>query len=329
MDSLLFALNAIMPIVLTVALGYILKRIGIMPMEFAKAGNKIAFRVCLPALLFLNVYNMTALDSIEADYVIYAVIFIAAVFAVNLFLVRAITYDPGSRGALLQNSFRSNFALIGIPLAQSLCGSEGVAVSALLSAVTIPFFNILAVVSLSVFSNDGKRPSLRKILKGIVTNPLIASIFLGFAVLALRSLPVNQGIDFRLSEIKPLFKVLSYLSDMATPLALLVLGAQFEFSAVSGYRKELLYGVIMRNILVPSLGLGLAYIFFSHRFGGAQFASFIALFATPVAVSSVPMAQEMKSNAELAGQLLVFTTIISAFSVGAASFILKYLGVFG
>ena len=81
--------------------------------------------------------------------------------------------------------------------------------------------------------------------------------------------------------------------------------------------------------LVPIVGLGLGYLLFRDSFTGAHFASLVALFATPVAVSSVPMAQEMKSDVVLAGQLVVFTTVFSAFSVGAASFLLKLAGVFG
>ena len=80
---------------------------------------------------------------------------------------------------------------------------------------------------------------------------------------------------------------------------------------------------------MPLLGVGVAYLFFSAQFNGAHFASFVAMFATPVAVSSVPMAQEMNSDATLAGQLVVWTTIASAFSVFLAAFLLKLGGVFG
>ena len=198
----------------------------------------------------------------------------------------------------------------------------------LLSAVSIPLFNILAVISLSVFGGGGSKPSVAKILAGIAKNPLIQSILLGLVLLGVRAIFVEQGISFRLSDLSPIYTVLGYLSNLATPLALLMLGVQFEFSAVSELKKEILFGTVMRTVLVPLLGLGIAYLIFGVDFGGAKFAALVALFATPVAVSSVPMAQEMGADHTLAGQLVVWTTLISAASVFIASFLLKWAGVF-
>jgi predicted permease len=108
----------------------------------------------------------------------------------------------------------------------------------------------------------------------------------------------------------------------------LVLGAQFEFSAVSSLRREIIFGTIARTLVVPLLGIGVAFLFFRNVFEGAHFAAFVAMFCTPVAVSSVPMAQEMKGDAALAGQLVVWTTLASALSVFIASWLLKLAGVF-
>ena len=80
--------------------------------------------------------------------------------------------------------------------------------------------------------------------------------------------------------------------------------------------------------ILPVLGVGVAYLFFGDRFGGAHFAAFVALFATPVAVSSLPMAQEMGNDAELAGQYVVWTTLVSALSIFLASLWLKQVGIF-
>ncbi len=328
MDSLLFALNAVMPIVGMVAIGYILRRMNFMTAEFAKLANKIVFRILLPAMLFLNVYHIESLGNMEFGYIIYVVIMVFATFALSLPAVIALTKENSRRGVLLQAAFRSNYALIGIPLAQSLFGDSGVAIATLLSAVTIPVFNILAVICMTVFSNGEEKPSVKKVLLGIVTNPLIVSVLVGVAVLGIRMAFVEWSIDFRLSDIGPLYKVLSYLSNMATPLALLVLGAQFEFSAIAELKKEIVFGTAMRTVITPVLGLGIAYLFFREQFNGAHFATFVAVFSTPLAVSTVPMAQEMGADSALAGQLVVWSTLLSAASVFLASFLLKAGGVF-
>ena len=227
----------------------------------------------------------------------------------------------------MQATIRSNYALIGIPLATSLFGQEGAVVATILSAFAIPFFNVLAVITLTVFGKGG-RVNLAKIGKGILKNPLILSIALGFVALGVRAIFKSAGISFRLSNIAPLFTVFNYLSNMAIPLALLVLGAQFEFSAVSSLKREIIFGVVVRTVVVPAFALGIAYFFFREHFAAAQFATFVALFATPVAVPSVPMVQEMGGDVTLAGQLVVWSTLVSAITVFLFTFLLRLGGAF-
>lgn len=328
MASFVFALNAVAPIIFMVAIGYVLKKVGLMNESFIRAGNKLGFRIFLPAMLFVNVYKIESLSGIDLGYIGYAMAALAVIFAVSLVSVLVFTKKRECRGVLLQSAFRSNYALIGIPLANSLFGDEGVAVATLLSAILIPAFNVLAVISLSIFSGDGKKPSAGGIILGIIKNPLIQAIVAGVAVLGIRTIFIQNGIDFRLRDVTAVYSVLEYLSEIATPLALLILGAQFEFSAVTSLRREVVFGTVMRTLVVPALGIGAAYLFFSHCFGGAHFAAFVAMFATPVAVSSVAMAQEMDSDDILAGQLVVWTTLFSTVSIFLASLLLRMAGIF-
>ena len=314
-----------MPIVVTVAVGYFLKRIGLINEQLAKGANKLVFKVFLPCLLFLNVYKIENLAAVGYGFIIYAVIAVLLIFAIALPLVLLLTKDSSRRGATLQCTFRSNYALIGIPLAISIYGDMGGAVASLLSAVSIPLFNVLAVISLSIFS-DGKKPSFKKIGLGILKNPLIIGVALGCFTLLIRHFFVGWGVEWRLSEIAPIYKALTYLSNAATPVALVMLGAQFEFSAIPGMKKEIIFGVAARILVVPLITVSIACLIPS--FNGAHIAALFALFATPVAVSSVPMAQEMESDVVLAGQLVVWTTLFSALSVFITSFLLRAAGIF-
>lgn len=328
MDELIFAVNAVLPIVIMVAIGYFLKKLGLMDGDFSKKANKLVFRVFLPVKLFLNIYGIKSINSVNFSYVFYAIGALITIFLLAIPTVIFITKKRKCRGALLQGIFRSNYALIGIPLAESLFAEEGQAVATLLSAFIVPAFNILAVIGLSIFNSEGKKPNFKKILLGIVKNPLIIGIVSGLIVLGIRAIFKGQNVNFSLSEISPLWKTVNYLADLATPLALLVLGAQFEFSAIPTLKREIISGVILRSVVVPVLAIGIAFLAFRNSFGGAQFAALVAAFCTPVAVSSVPMAQEMGADSELAGQLVVFTTITSAFTVFLASFLLKLGGIF-
>ena len=328
MESLIFAFNSVSPIILTVAVGYFLKRIGLMKGEFSKQANRLVFRVFLPVMLFLNVYGIESIRSVDFGYVVYAVASVMILFALAIPSVIFLTDKKKCRGAMLQGVFRSNYALIGIPLASTLFPGEGATVATLLSAFVVPTFNILAVIGLSIFNNNGEKPDFKKVFVGIIKNPLIIGIVSGLVALGIRSVFVETDISFRLSNIPAIWNTLKYLSSIATPLALLVLGAQFEFSAIPHLKREIIAGTLIRSLLVPILGIGIADFMFGNKFGGAQFAALVAVFCTPVAVSSVPMAQEMGADVELAGQLVVFTTLSSAFTVFITSFILKAVGIF-
>ncbi len=328
MESFVFALNAVMPLICMVALGYILKRAGVINTDFAKAANKLVFRVFLPSTLFLNVYKIESAGDIELGYVIYALVAVGVVFITVAPLTRLVTRDAARRGVLLQASFRSNFALVGIALASALFGERGVAAAALLSAIIIPTYNVLAVAALSLFSNGGEKPSLKKMSLALIKNPLIISTLLGLICVLLRAPLSEAGMTFRLSDVKILYKVLEYLSQMSTPLALIVLGVQFEFGQMGAMKREIIVGVLIRSLTVPAFALGLAYLFFADSFAPEQYAALVAMFGTPVAVSTVPMVQEMGGDTGLAGQLVVWTTLLSTLTLVVASFFFKSVGIF-
>lgn len=223
MESLGFALNATLPIVFTVLIGYLLKRAGILSREFAKQANKLVFRIFLPATLFINVYSIEDMSKIDLGYVLYSALVTIAIFAVGIPIAIIVTSDPKRRGPLLQSFFRSNQALIGIPLSELLCPGVGALAATLLSAVMIPIYNVLAVVSLTIFSGGEENTDnvqkehprvgfyIKKVVLGIIKNPLILSIAAGFVVLGIRALLRSFDIGFAISEVPAIWKTLTYL----------------------------------------------------------------------------------------------------------------------
>ena len=326
MDAFLFAFGAVMPLVLIVALGYYLKKIGLFPAKLGKSVNKVVFKILIPATVFLNIYKIDDVGDVDPTYIIYVAIVTTAVFLISLPLSSLITQKADRRGVISQVMYRSNYALIGLSVVELICGEGGLAEAALLSVVSVSLFNAFAVISLSVFKEEKTKINFKGILVDILKNPLIIAIALGLVCLLVRKIFVFYEIDFRISHITPVFKAISYISNAATPVALLCLGAQFEFSAIKTMRKEIICGVLLRTLIVPALGLGIAYLFFD--FSGAMFAAMIAAFATPVSVSSAPMAQEMGGDGELAGQLVLWTTAASSVTLFVFIYLLRLLGVF-
>ena len=144
-------------IVALILFGYLLKKKGFFSESFIKTGSAFVFKVCLPCMLFINVYEIPGMDAIAWDLVIYCVVSVLVLFLLGLVLAMVTTNDLTRRGVIWQVTFRSNFAIIGIPLAASLGGSAAVSVAAVAMAFVIPFYNIFSVIALSV-SLAGKLP---------------------------------------------------------------------------------------------------------------------------------------------------------------------------
>ncbi len=321
----LYAANAVLPIVLLIGLGYFLRQRKFYDEKFLKTANKLGFRVALPMLLFFNVYEIDSLTSIKWSTVLYAVGAIFALFVIGLVAVMLFCKDNRQKGVLLQSAFRSNFAIIGIPLAQSLGGDSTLAVVSVLSAFSIALFNVLAVISLTVFIKDGenKKPGVKTIMVKIAKNPLIIAICIGLACLVARSFISDFTIK---NQLPFLYSAISTVAKMASPLMLIVLGGQFSFKAIGGLRRQIAFGTVLRIVIAPVIGVGCAILLAKggvFSFGGDDYAAFIALFGSPIAVSSAVMAAEMHNDEQLAGQLVVWTSIGSVFTVFVGAVILK------
>ena len=336
MDTLLFAINAIFPILLLVVLGYILKRKSFLDEDWFKKGNKLIFRICLPAMLFVNVYNIEALSQINWLVVLYSEFAILILFLLGILLVKFTIKDEQQKGVVLQCVFRSNFAIIGLPLAESLGGAEGVGIAAVLSAFSIPTFNILAVIALTMYRKEnGEKIKLKDMLKKIVTNPLIIGVMIALAMLAVRAI-IPAGADgqpvFTLKKNIPLlYNTISNLAKICSPLALVICGGLFNFSAIKSRKKPIAIGVLVRVIITPLIAIGIAILLSKHtsvlNLETNAYPALLALFGSPVAVSSAIMAQEMNNDGELAGQLVVWTSVASVVTLFVFILALRSLGL--
>ena len=329
---LVTAVNAVVPVVLLILLGYLLKQKKFITKDFVKNGNKLVFNVCLPCMLFINVYSIESFRSIEWSIVIYGVIMLVVIFLLGLITAIAVTKVPERQGVILQCSFRSNIAIIGLSLAAALGGEGAMAVAAIISSFTVPVVNILAVIALSMFKKDGQnKTSIKSVLLGIAKNPLIIAVAIGMVFLGIRELQwaLFGEVVFSFSrDLKFLYTAVNNLKNIATPFALLVLGGQFEFSAVKGLLKEIVAGTVWRIVLAPLLGLGVAALLSSRMgWGVNEFPGLVALFGSPVAVSSAVMAGAMGSDEQLATQLVVWTSIFSSVTIFAEVCILMGAGL--
>ncbi len=312
MNNFFISFNVVFPIAVMMALGFFLKKIRLMNGTTVKEVNNVIFRVFLPTMIFKNVYDSDISQVFDLKLVLFAV---GAVFAVILFLfliVPLLEKENSRRGVLIQAIFRSNFVIFGIPVTEALCGKSVSGAASVLIAVVIPIFNFAAVISLEVFK--GNKPDIKKILKGIVTNPLIIASVLG--------LLVNfSGLRF----FGVIEKAMGSVASITTPLALIILGASINFSTLGRNKWHIIYGLLARLVIVPAACILFAAYVFGFR--GADLAILISLFASPAAVSSFTMAQQMGGDDELAGQLVMFGTVASVITIFLWIFTAMQLGL--
>lgn len=326
-----YAFNAIAPILLLVLLGWILKVKKVFEVDFFKKLNRFAFHICFPPLMFCNLYGLDDISSIDVRFAGYTMLTIVVLTVIALGLAHCLTSVRNRKGVLIQAGFRSNFAIIGLPLAAGMAGESGTSLATMLQAPTIIYFNVISVLVLTIYS-DTDSFQTKKVFGNLLKNPLIQGLCAGLIVLLIRHyMPGTSGETFSISGSLPwLYTILQYLGRAATPLCLLALGGTFEFSAVSGLKKELVSAVVMRLILAPAVGFGMIFIAVNRgwfEMSPGMAASLIALYGSPIAVSSNVMAQEMKADDVLAGQIVVWTSLCSVFTLFAMIILFRYLGM--
>ena len=313
MGDLIFSLSVVLPLILLMMVGYFLQKIKIFTSEFSVKCNKVCFEVFLPCLVFYNVYTNGMGNKEEMNTLAYCLVASLVLIAILLSTVPFIVKDRGKVGVMIQGMFKNNALLFGVPLVTNLYGPEAIGPITVIVSVIVPLYNFVAVVILSIFDPQKKieRLLMVEVLKDVVKNPLIVSAAL--------ALTINY-VNFRIPEF--IMLTVGNIAGIATPLALISLGAGFQFKKLSGNMKYLLTASIFKMILMPAIMIGVAvYLGFRQ----VQLVTILALFATPIAVSSYVMAQKSNSDYVLAGQLVIMSNLFSVFTIFMFVYILKVM----
>ncbi len=311
MNNFMVSFNVVFPIFLLMAVGYFITHINLIDEPCTKKMNAVVFKLLLPMMIFKNVYESNISDVFNKKLIVFSVVGVLAVIAVLYALVPLFEKDNLKRGVIIQAMFRSNFVIFGVPVTEALCGSGVTGSASVLIAIVVPLFNFFAVVTLEVFG--GGKPDFKKIFKGIITNPLIVSSALGLIVLF-------SGIRFP----AVIETSIADIAKITTPLALIMLGASINFGAIGANMWRLAIGVCTKLIIIPAIFIPLAV--FGFGFTGNDLAILLAVFATPPAVSSFTMAQQMNADSDLAGLLVMFGTVLCLITMFMWIFIVKQAG---
>lgn len=312
MENLILSVNVVLPLFIQIILGNVLGRLKLIDETTNKKMNTLVFRCFLPLLLFWNIYRVDLGKAVNGKLIGLTAATLITYCVFLCLIVPLFEKDNRKRGVIVQAGCRSNFVLFGMPLALSIVGEENIGPTSLLVAIVVPSVNILSVIVLELFR--GQSIKLGSVLKGIAKNPLVIA-----AVIAL---------FFQLTGIKlPEFaeEAVGDISGVATPLSLIVLGAEIRFEDARAYLKQLGAGMFFKLILEPAIFVPIA-VWLGFR--GPELVPFIIMCASPTAVSSYTMAEQMGADGKLASQLVFYSTAFSIVTIFFIIFITKSLGLF-
>lgn len=314
MEQLLFSLNATIPVFLVMVLGYILKQLKVLDEPFIKTLNSFNYKVTLPVLVFRDIAESDFYSVWDTKYVLYC-FFVTLICISVIWLLAAIFYkNKASLGEFIQASYRSSAAVLGIAFIQNIYGNSGMA--PLMIIGTVPLYNIAAVLILS-FTGPGAhgldRASLKASVKGILTNPIIIGILLGMLTSALK-----------LSFPTILSKTINNISGLATPLALIALGAGFEGRKAIKQVKPTAVATLLKLVVFPCLFLPLAV---ALDFTGPKLVAILVMLGSPTTVSCHIMAKNMGHEGTLTSSAVVATTFLSSITLTFFLFVLRSMGL--
>lgn len=327
----LTSLQSIIPIVLLIALGYILKGRGMFNDTFSSNLSRLIMSVILPAGVFVSVlHHMQTSDLWNLRYgllVVGLTYFVS--YIVAFIMMKILRVPPGRRGIFINMVVNDNCLFIGLPVQIALFGPEA-----------LPYFllyyigNTISVWMVGVFliemdplpqnssaTGESVRPSGHKFSwKKLLPPPLMG--FIVALIFLYAQIPVPTILH----------NTLNYLGDMVTPLSLLYIGIVLHDAGLKSMalNKDSLGGIFGRFVIAPLIMFGV--IITVRYIGGITLEpiamiTFIVQSAGPVIAVLPIVANESGADLPFATGLVMISTILFVFVIPLIMELLTIVGI--
>ncbi len=314
MENLLFTLNTVLPVFIIIFIGVILKRINFINEDFISVASKLVFKIALPSLVFIKVSNANLKELAVFSELLYTVIYISIVFFLCFIFGLIFIKDKSRIGVFAQAVFRGNYGIIGLALLDNMLGDAGLSKGAVILAIASPLYNIYATIGLIVPHHKFSLEGIKKIIKRLLTNPIIIALILSFIVLIIEVFYP----DFHLPEF--MNTTINKFSSMALPVALICIGGSLSIAHIKENKFLVILTTMLRIVISPLLFTIIA-VFFGFR--NESLAALFMLFGVPSAIASFILAKTMSGDADLAANVIVTTTVGSVITLTVGIYLLK------
>ena len=314
MTNTLFIINTVSPIFLIVVIGWTLRKIGVIQENFIKHSIKFVFNVTLPILIFLKlaIADFSTIFDSGIIILVYGCMFI--VFILGWLLARIFIKKGNGRGVFIQGGFWPNNVIIGLALIMNVFGEDAVSKMIMILVFLIPLDYMMSVVALTISDRHDKMgKAMSEMIKTIALNPVIIA-----AVAA---------IIFSLVQV-PIPNVLivtgNYIAAITIPLALIGVGGSMKIKHLQNTSFITLGALILKLLVTPLIATSLGYF---TGYIGIELGIIFIIFACPTAIMSFVLADSMTPHGEIAGNIVLITTLVSSITIPVGLMILTYLNL--
>ena len=311
MEMIVLGLSVVLPLFVVMSIGYLSRIVKLIDDSGVGVVNRLVFWVFLPAILFVSVYETNLQEAFNFPLVLFSTLGTTVVFLISFFLLPKLQKKRDRCGVIIQGLIRGNEVYFGFPIVVSLIGSQYLGLMSIVVAFAVLFYNGYSIFALEYFKGD--TVDKREISKNLITNPFILATIaavimnlLGLAIPAVLMLGIHS------------------LAGVATPLALFLLGASFNFTSTRGYLKEVVWTTIFRLIIIPGIVIALSILL---GFSSTDTVILFVTFGVPTAVASYSMARQLNADYELASQIVVYTSSFAILTVFLWTIVLQLLQV--
>lgn len=313
LTNLIFSLNATMPIFFMMVLGFWLKKVQFLDENTTSKINQLVFKIFLPALLFIDLAKEDFASIWDTKLVVFC--FVVTVLSITVAAVLSLlSKDRAERGEIIQAAYRSGAATLGIVFMTNIY--DNASMVALMIIGSVPLYNVAAVVILYLTSpqnaHHSKAELWKKTAKNVVTNPIIIGIALGMLWSIFR---IPQPVMFT--------KTVTYLGNMASPLALIALGASFEICDVKEKWKETI-GVTCTKLLLWCILFLPVAIYMGFR--DEKLVAILVMLGSATTSSCFIMSKNMGHRGAISSCAVMVTTLLSSFTLTMWLFVLRMGG---
>ncbi|MEJ2492207.1 MAG: AEC family transporter [Desulfuromonadales bacterium] len=307
-------ITIVLPVFAVIALGWLLRRLDLIDAAFLRQTNRLVYYVFLPLLLFYKIGTADFFANFNGRLVSGSILAVTLVFALSYVYATLRRYPAPVKGVFSQGTFRGNIAYIGLAITLNAFGETGLTRAGILMGFLVPFLNLYAILALLwPHRHDGDQRGVAFWLRQVALNPLILASFLGIAWSFL-ALPMPLVVE----------RSLKIASGMTLPLALLAIGGGFSIERLRG---DLLTAGLVSTVKTVGLPLVAAALLMLLGVRGLDLGIGVLIAGTPAATANYIMADQLKGDAELAGTIVMLSTLMSAITYTIALLILHRYGL--